>query len=216
MSLAPAATAREAEPGSAAAPRPPARPRRLAAGAVAVGAVLIGVAVSALLLWAPRPELTAGPSAFSGETAVVTVPGYGDLRGTSVVDYRDGAAVEVTVPLRNDGRLPVEVTSVTPVSGILPLLEVRSVGGLPLSLSPGEQGEVVLRAVLTSCRYYHERQVQNLSELLVQARVGVGPVRRATSATLPLHRPLLVHSPMIVGCPDRKLDRQADNRRDAL
>jgi hypothetical protein len=33
---------------------------------------------------------------------------------------------------------------------------------------------------------------------------------------VPFDRPLLVHSPMIVGCPDRKLNRQADNRKDLL
>jgi hypothetical protein len=175
-----------------------------------------GLAWSVLLLWAPSTvDVAAGRTAFAGEAVVVTVPEYGP-RGTHVVDYRYGADLSITVPLRNDGALPVEVTSVATGAGVLPLLEVTSVEGLPLSLAPGEQGEVVLRSVLTHCAYYHEREVQNVRDLVLAVDVGVGPLSRPAGLVLPLDRPLLVHSPMIVGCPDRTIDRQADNRSDAL
>lgn len=190
------------------APRRPRWPLRLAA----LGA-LLGLAWTGALVWAPGTlALRAGTTGFGGQAAVVTVPGYG-ARGTDVVDYADGATVELTVPLRNDGPLPVTVTSAGTGEGVLPLLEVRDVVGLPLDLAPGERGEVVLRGVLTNCAWYHEREIQNLDRL----RLGVAPalpLAATTALDVPLERPVLVHSPMIVGCPDRKLDRQANDRRD--
>jgi hypothetical protein len=198
-------------------PAPAARRRRvgpaLLLAAVAAG---VGLLWSALLLWAPgSAALAAGAVTASGGTAVVDVPGY-QPGGTTVVDYRHGAEVALTVPLSNDGPLPVEVTAVTPEGGPLPLLDVRAVDGLPLTLAPGASGEVVLRGVLGNCRYYHEREAQNLRTLAVEARVGIGPLQAAVALPVPLARPVMVRSPMIVGCPDRTIDRQADDRTDAL
>lgn len=182
-------------------------------GAVAVATVLaLGGLLWSLLLWAPTTvELSSGSTTFAGSADVVSLPDYG-VRGTHVVDYRHGATVEITVPLRNDGPLPVTVEQVVTGAGVLPLLEVRDVEGLPLSLGAGESGEVVVRAVLGNCAYYHEREVQNVDGL----RLEVSVLGRSTGRTVALDRPLLVHSPMIVGCPDRKLDRQANDRTDAL
>jgi hypothetical protein len=189
--------------------------RRWATLSLAVTLLLGGLIWSALL-WAPSTaQLAAGTTRFAGTAGVATVPEYG-LRGTHIVPYTGGADLAITVPVRNDGRLPLTVTSAATGAGVLPLLELRSVEGLPLSLAPGEEGEVVLRAVLGNCAYYHEREVQNVDSLVLGADVGVGPLSRATTLTVPLDSPILVKSPMIVKCPERKINRQADNRSDAL
>jgi len=177
---------------------------------------LAGLGWSGLLLWAPSTaDVRAGSTAFAGGTEVVTVPEYG-LRGTHIVDYRYGADLAVTVPVRNDGPLPVTVTSAATGAGVMPLLEVRAVDGLPLALAPGEEGSLVLRAVLANCAYYHEREVQNVDGLVLGVDVAVGPLARSTTQTVPLDRPLLVRSPMLMSCPERTIDRQANNRSDAL
>jgi hypothetical protein len=174
---------------------------------VALVLVLAG-AVWSLLLWAPASaSLAAGTSRFAPETAAVTVPGYGP-RGTHVVDYRHGAPVEVVVPLRNDGPLPLRVTSVTAAGReVLPLLRLDG-ADLPVTVPAGGTAEVVLRGVLGNCAYYHERQVQNVDGVQVEAQV----LGRSTTRQVPLDRPLLVHSPMIVSCPDRTLTRNDDRR----
>ena len=40
--------------------------------------------------------------------------------------------------------------------------------------------------------------------------------RQTAATTVAFDRPLTVHSPMVVGCPDRLLDRQADDRTDLV
>lgn len=141
----------------------------------------------------------------------VTVPGYG-LRGAHVLGYRDGAAVRLTLPVRNDGWLPLTVTSVGLGGGPAPLLVQGSVEGLPLRLRPGQAGAVTVTAVLTNCRYFHEREIQTYAAV----ELGYRALGRAGSRSVALDRPLLVKSPMLVGCPDRRLDRQADDRADLL
>ena len=192
-------------------------PRRRPRGGLALAAVvaLVGLAATVLLVWAPTTlDLAVGRTGFAGGTEVTPVPGYGD-RGTDIVGYRHGAAVEIAVPVRNDGPLPVTVEDVSTGAGVLPLLEVREVKGLPLRLAPGGSGEVVLSAVLTNCAHYHERQVQNVDALQLAVRPAL-PLAGERTVLLPLERPLLVRSPMIVGCPDRTLDRNDDHRTDAL
>lgn len=185
---------------------------RAASTALAAAAALGGVVWSALLLWAPTTvDLAAERTAFSGDAEVVTVPEYGP-RGTDIVGYRDGAELVVTVPVRNDGRLTVTLTSAATGAGLLPLLEVRSVGGLPLQLSPGKSGELVLRAVLTNCAYHHEREMLSVRDLVVGVEIGIGPLGRSAQHVVALDRPLLVPSPMIVRCPDRALTRDDDRR----
>jgi hypothetical protein len=199
-------------PAATPVPAGPSRPsRQWPWYATAAAAVLAGLVWSALL-WAPTTlDVGAGQTGFGGTADVVTLDHYG-TRGTHVVDYRHGADVSITVPLRNDGPLPITVTSVATGAGVFPLLEVVDVPGLPLELGPGEQGDVVLEAVLGNCRYYHEREVQNVDGLVVGAEV----LGRSASTSVALDSPLLIHSPMIVGCPDRMLNRQYYNRSDAL
>jgi hypothetical protein len=203
-----------APPPSAGVLTPARRPRRRPLLLGALPAVL-GLLWSAGLLLAPGSvALSAGSTSFGGAAPVTTVPGFG-LRGTHVVGYAHGADLEVRVPVRNDGPLPVTVTSAATGAGVLPLLEVRSVEGLPLRLGPGQTGELVLRAVLGNCAYYHEREAQNVDALRLDVQPGV-PLAGVVRSVVPLDRPLLARSPMIVRCPDRKLDRQAADRSDGL
>ena len=204
-------------PAQPASPAPPAAPRRRrAAATVLAGAlVLLGGAWTALAAWAPSTvDLATGAPEVTGEGPVVSVPEYGE-QGTTVIAYRHGKSVEVTVPLRNDGPLPVRVTDVATGAGVFPLLEVRSVDGLPLTIGPGETGEVVLQAVLGNCRYYNERQLQLVTSLVVDVD-SVVPFADSRRTELPLATPLLVKSPMIVTCPDRTLTREDDSRGDVL
>lgn len=205
----------EAPAQPAVAPAPGPRRRRATALLLASVLALLGLGWTGLALWAPSTvDLAAGSTRVDGAPPVVTVPEYGD-DGTTVVAYRHGQSVEITVPLRNDGPLPVRVTGVATGAGVFPLLEVRSVEGLPRTIGPGDTGEVVLRAVLGNCRYYNERQLQLVRSLVVDVD-SVVPFAGSTREELPLAQPLLVKSPMIVGCPDRTLTREDDSRADVL
>jgi hypothetical protein len=188
------------------------RPAARGRGRTVVAALLLLIGVLwSFALWVPATvDLSAGSTSFRGAAQVVTVPAYG-ARGTHVIDYRHGAQVEVVVPLRNDGPLPVTVRSVTADAGVLPLLALSTGDALPVVVAPGEQREVVLRGVLGNCAHYHERQVQNLDGV----QVAVEVLGRDATREVALDRPLLVHSPMIVGCPDRTLTRNDDARADA-
>ena len=46
--------------------------------------------------------------------------------------------------------------------------------------------------------------------------VGFTVLGRAGTREVPYDRPLMVRSPMIVGCPDRLLDRQGNDRSDLV
>lgn len=177
---------------------------------VALLVALSGLAGS-LVLVAPRAASFSVISPTATGAPFVTVPEYG-ARGASILGYQHGAVVRLTVPVRNAGLLPVTVTSLDLGGGPAPLLAVRSVDGLPLSLRPGGSGEVTVTAVLTNCRYFHEREMQTYDGV----RLGFGSLGHAGSRRVRFDRPVLVKSPMIVGCPDRKLNRQADNRSDLL
>lgn len=174
----------------------------LVAALAGAGAVRAAPAVVSLAPVAP---------AFGNEVPVATLASYG-VRGMHVVGYEHGARTQVQLTLRNDGPLPMTVTSLELAGGVAPLLSLGEVTGLPLALSPGERGELTGTAVLDNCRYTHERQVETHDGV----RVGFRVLGRSAVRDVPFDRPLLVHSPMIVGCPDRKLDRQADNRVDLL
>lgn len=146
-------------------------------------------------------------ASFGGEVPVQTLPSYG-ARGTQVVGYVHNATSRLRLRLRNDGPLPVTVTSVALPSGVAPLLALREVRGLPVTLAPGERRDVEAVAVLANCRYSHEREM----EIHDRLRIGFRVLGRSGKRQVRFDRPLLVHSPMIVGCPDRLLNRQAHDR----
>lgn len=178
--------------------------------------LLAGVALAAALAGAGAVQAAPavaelGPVApsFSGPVPVQTLTSYG-ARGMHVVGYEHGRSVRMTLALHNAGPLPLTVTSLDLRAGVAPLLGVTGVEGLPLSLGPGERGEAVATVRLDNCRFSHEREV----EVHDVVRVGVRVLGVKSAREVPFDRPLLVHSPMIVGCPDRKLDRQAADRSD--
>lgn len=174
----------------------------LAAGLAGAGAVRAAPAAVGFAPVAPT---------FSDSVASATLPSYG-LRGMHVLDYQHRETPQLTLSVRNTGLLPMTVTSVTLGDRVAPLLSVQEVEGLPLSLAPGERGEVLVDGLLDNCRFTHERQVDTYDGV----RIGFRVLGRSGVREVPFDRPILVHSPMIVGCPDRKLDRQADNRRDLV
>lgn len=191
--------------------RPPA-PRRgvaLAAGLLSAGLALLVVAA----LQAAPAAVRLGPvvPAFGGDAPQVTLPTYGS-KGMHVLGYEHGASVRLTLPIRNRGLLPMTVTSVALGGGVAPLLEVADVRGLPLSVPPGATRDVEVLAVLANCRYFHEREWQNYPSV----RLGFSVLGQDGVRDVPYDRPLMVRSPMIVGCPDRLLDRQANDRTDLV
>jgi len=178
------------------------RRRRLWAGAV-VGLLLGGwlLAPYAVRIEAPRLELDAD--------AGLMVEGYGPA-GTYALDYRFGEQVLVTVPVANDSPVPLRVESVELVEPAYPLMEPVPDGAVvePFTLLPGQSGEVDLTFKFTNCRYYHER-ANNAYE---QVRVAGSVLGRPVTRTVDLAVPLVVHSQVILNCPDRTLVRGDDRR----
>lgn len=141
----------------------------------------------------------------------VTVPEYG-VRGGDILGYEDRAVIRMSLPLHNSGRLPVTVTSLSLGGGPAPLLAVRSITGLPVTLWPGRSADIAVTAELTNCKFFHEREMQTYDDLRVEGR----SMGRSFVRDVGFVRPIYLKSPMIVGCPDRKLNRQANNRTDLM
>lgn len=188
--------------------RPSRRGTTLTIGVLLLGALAL-LAVAVLRSAPGMVRFDHVTPAFGGSAPVVTLPDYG-ISGTYVVGYEHGGTARMTLPVHNSGPLPVTVTSLDLGGGVAPLLAVQDVVGLPLSLSPGETGSVEVTAELANCRYFHEREVQYYEDLTL----GFSVLGQESTRTVAYDRPVMVHSPMIVGCPDRKLNRQADNRTD--
>ena len=183
-------------------------PRRRSRLPLVVAALLVIAGLTASVMTAaPRAASFASAAPRAVGAPYVTVPEYGP-RGAYVLGYVHGAQVQLTVPITNTGRLPLTVTAVALGGGAAPLVAVRAVTGLPLTLWPGRSGTVTLQAELTNCRYYHERAMQTFPAVTVSFRSLWRPGR----GTVAFDRPIMVKGPMLVGCPGRKLDRSAVNR----
>lgn len=176
---------------------------RRAVVAAGLGVALAAGAAAAVTV----PSVSVAAPAFSG-VAVTTVPEYG-ARGTHVVDYRHGHVLRLALPVTNTGRAPLAVTGADFGEGPLALLTVRDVADV--KVPAGATRTVVVEALLGNCKYFHERETQTYDGLTL----SVSSLGRSADRVVSLDRPLLVHSPMIVGCPDRMLNRQANDRRDA-
>lgn len=137
----------------------------------------------------------------------LVVTEYGD-KGTHFVRYTHGERFTVTVPLRNDGPLPVSVTEVRMTGEVSPLVEVREAGGLPVTIDPGETVRIALHARFANCRYYHERAVQTMPDAIVRGEV----LGRSFTERAAFDRPVAVHSQVILRCPERTLIRGDDVR----
>jgi hypothetical protein len=148
-----------------------------------------------------------GPPRFS-PGAAVTVPAY----GSHILAYSYGAEFTVDVRLVNRGILPLTITRIRLTDEPRPLVETTSVHvdgqRLPMTLWPGESADVALRARFANCRYYHERELQTMPGALVDGHLLGRPVTQIAA----FDHDLVVHSPMIVGCPNRTLARDDDIR----
>lgn len=192
----------------ASAPRRPSAASRLLLAGLVIGALLLlGLAG----FRAAQASTRLGPvtPVFGGSAPAVTLPTYG-LNGTYVIGYEHGASARISLPLSNPGLLPVTVSSLDLGGGVAPLLEVQDVRGLPVTLGPGESAVVEVQAQLANCRFFHEREVQHYAGV----RLGLEVLGQETTRQVAFDRPLMVHSPMIVGCPERKINREENDRSD--
>lgn len=137
----------------------------------------------------------------------LAVPEFGAV-GTFFLSYQHGGSVTVTVPVSNDGPVPVTVSDVHLDLPDYSLVEESSTTGLPLELPPFADGSVELTLTYGNCRYYHERAVEEIDA----ARVAGTALGRSFERTVRLHRPLAVHAQVILDCPDRTLVRGDDVR----
>lgn len=165
-----------------------------------------GLAMSALSL---APRAAALPEVHPTATGVpfVTVPEYG-TRGAYILGYQHNATVTMTVPIHNDGWLPITVTSAMVSGGPVPLLSLDGVRGLPLSLGAGETGTLTLTGKMVNCRYFHERALETYDGI----EIGFSSLGRSAGRHVRFDRPVMVKSPMLASCPDRLLNRQANSR----
>lgn len=189
--------------GSSAEARAPRRTRR--ARAAAVGGLLALVAGAWAL--APQAVLVTDPVPSVPAADGLLVEGYGPS-GTLALHYRYGEQMSLTVPLESSSVVPFRVTGVELVEPAYPLLE--PVGGPvePVELGPFGDGEVVLEFEFTNCRYYHER-ANNTYE---QVRLTGTSLGREVTRTVDLAVPLVVHSQVILDCPERTFVRGDDRR----
>jgi hypothetical protein len=181
---------------------------RLLAVVLALGAALL-LALAGFRAAESSLQLDPVTPAFSGSAPAVTLPTYG-AQGMHVVGYEHGATARISLPIRNPGLLPLTITSIDLRGGVAPLLVVQEVAGLPLPLRPGQTGTIEVTAELANCRFFHEREIQNYAGF----DLGVSLLGQSRTRYVEYDRPVMVHSPMIVGCPERQLNRQADNRSD--
>lgn len=183
--------------------RAPRRTRR--ARAAAVGGLLALVAGTWAL--APQAVLVAAPTPAVPVADGLLVDGYGPS-GTVALHYRYGERMVLTLPLDNASVVPFRVTGVELVEPTYPLLE--PVGGPlePLDLGPFGEGEVVLEFEFTNCRYYHERANNTYD----QVRLTGTSLGREVTRTVDLAVPLVVHSQVILDCPERTFVRGDDRR----
>ena len=186
------------------------RSTRMLVALLVVGSLVL-LTMSVLRTLPGTARFDAVAPVFGGSAPLVTLPTYGP-KGTYVVGYEHGAGSRMTLPITNTGLLPLTVTSVSIGGGVAPLLAVREVEGLPLSLGAGETATLDVTAELTNCKYFHEREVQ----IYPGVELGFSVLGQEGTRAVDFDRPIMVRSPMIVGCPDRVLDRQANNRTDLI
>jgi hypothetical protein len=138
--------------------------------------------------------------------AGLLVPEYGDA-GTYALHYRHHEEVTVTVPVTNDGPLPIEISEADLDSSRLPLL-VPVDDNLPLRVGPWAEGELELTVRFDNCRYYHERSADVWDHVDVAGSV----LGRGFDREVSLSYPLALHGQVINNCPDRTLVRGDDVR----
>lgn len=169
----------------------------LVVAALALGYPLLGHAV--VLEDRVSPDLPVDAGLFVAE--------YGP-EGTYFLHYRHHESVVVTVPVHNDGPLPVEVDRVTlsDPDGYTLLVPVGAPD--PVTVAPFGSADVPVEVRFDNCRYWHERGARTVTDVHVHGTV----LGRSFEETVALSHPLAVHAQVILDCPDRTLVRGDDRR----
>ena len=141
--------------------------------------------------------------------AGLMVPEYGDA-GTFALHYRHHEEVTVTVPVGNDGPLPVRVTAADlgdiddeSLSLLVPVDD-----NLPLRVGPWSDAGLELTFRFDNCRHYHERSADTWDHVDLTGSV----LGREFEREVTLEHPLALHGQIINACPDRTLTRGDDVR----
>lgn len=185
--------------------------RRSTTAALVAAAVLLG------LWWTAVPRATAlaqGVRVAAEGTDVATIASLGE-RGAYALHYEDHGYVTLRVPVRNEGPLPLTLRGAALSDEVLPLLaDVLAAtpdGSLPARVGPGEELELSLTVRMDNCEYYTERAMGVFDGLALDVDV----LGRRTTERLTFAHDLVVRSPMMVTCPSRVRDRDANQRRHA-
>ena len=197
-------------PRTTADPTPAAGPPEPRAAPRWQGFVLaVGVLVAAAWALAPLTIRLDGPvQARLDPDAALLVPGFGGPQGTVALRYDYGETVAIEVTVRNRSPLPLTVDEVRLVEPTYPLLAPVSGLAEPVTLAPWGSTEVTLRFEYANCRYYHERANNTYEQVQVTGRT----LGRDVVSTLDLAVPLVVHSQVILHCPERTYVRGDDRR----
>ena len=175
------------------------------------GALLAALAVSGYLALPSLARFAGGIEPVLPASAHVSLPTFGE-RGTDLLAYRYGESFTMTLPLVNDGLVPVTVTDVRLTDEPRPLAEVTAVTAddtaLPVTVTAGETRRVELTVRFGNCRYYTERETQEYSGAVVDGSV----FGRGMRLTAGFRHELVAASPMIASCPERTLRRDDDVR----
>lgn len=134
------------------------------------------------------------------------VPGYGD-DGTFALHYRHHDEVTLTVPIRNNGPVPITIDDARIDDAPLPLL-VSAGDNLPIDVGPWDQSDLELTFRFDNCRYYHERSADTWDRVWVEGSV----LGRGFDDVVELSYPIALHGQVIGTCPDRTLIRGDDVR----
>lgn len=179
------------------------RPRAWGRGRVAIAVVLVLTAG-----WAMLPlTVDVGQDVDPGlpVDAGLLVPEYG-ATGAYGLHYRHHDAVTLTVPLRNEGPLPLRVSDAGLDVGRFPLL-VQTGDNLPLTIGPWSDGDLELTFRFDNCRYYHERSAATWDRVLVEGST----LGRRFEEEVRFAYPVVLHGQVILDCPDRTLRRDDDH-----
>lgn len=168
-------------------------------------ALVVAVGTWALLPTAVRLQPTVDV-ALAGDAGLL-VEGYG-AGGAYFLHYRHGETVTMTVPVHNESPLPLTVTGVDLVEPPYPLIEPATGALDAVTIAPFGTVQVPLTFVYANCRYYHERGTNTFDRAIVTGEVlGRDVVEQVHFAV-----PVVVHSQIILQCPDRTLVRGDDRR----
>jgi hypothetical protein len=170
---------------------------------------LVAVAVALALAWVLLPTAVRLDQDVAPELPVdagLLIPEYGD-HGMFGLHYRHHEEVTLTVPIDNDGPLPLRIDAAHLTAEKLPLL-VPVDDNLPISVGPWDDSEVELTFRFDNCRYYHERSAETWDRIFIEGST----LGRHFDDEVTLASPLALHGQVIGTCPDRTLVRGDDVR----